>query len=503
MSKLWRAIQAVADNSHSKPALIGMNKAYSYSELVVSVKRLAKELSGFKNQVLALYIDNCPEWIMIDLACQLAGITLLPLPQFFSDQQLTHAVMQAGARAVIHSNGDRLSSLFNVDESVCMHSGFVVSTLPSASVALPKQTAKITFTSGSTGEPKGVCLSNNQQLLVAQALKKVVNLGAKKHLSLLPFSTLLENVAGVYLTLLSAGSVLALTQKSMGFTGSSGLNIEAFLNTLRAHQPSSLIVLPELLLALIKSIEKGWRLPASLEFIAVGGSNVSLALLNKAKRLGLPVYEGYGLSECSSVVSLNNQKNLKVGSVGKPLTHVSVQINKGEVMVSGNTFLGYIDQADKWGQTLLATGDLGYLDDEGYLFINGRKKNLLISSFGRNINPEWVEGCALSNGLLKQCVVVGDAKPYCTALLYQANPLTGVSQIKQWIDTVNGSLPDYAQIKKWLILDKPFSVEAGLLTANGRPKRRAILKAYQHRIDAIYGVELYTSHIKRRVTDVF
>jgi len=196
-------------------------------------------------------------------------------------------------------------------------------------------------------------------------------------LSILPFSTLLENVAGVYLTLLSAGSVVALSQKSLGFNGSSDLNIETLLSTISAHQPNSLIVLPELLLALIKSIENGWQPPSSLEFIAVGGSKVSSALLNRAKQLELAVYEGYGLSECSSVVSLNTQENLKIGSVGKPLKHVSIQIDKGEVFISGSTSLGYVNQQETWGQEFLVTGDWGYLEDEGDLFIHGRKMNLL------------------------------------------------------------------------------------------------------------------------------
>lgn len=489
---MWSHIQKIAGQSGHDVALVGLNKTYSYSELVSSVLRLADQLSEFENQVLAIYVENCPEWVVIDLACQVVGIKLLPLPSFFSDSQLTHAVKEASAGVVIHASGDRVENLLNLQNRFDLYDGITVSTTQYSCVLLPKLTAKITFTSGSTGEPKGVCLSNAQQLSVANALKDVVNLTAKKHLSLLPFSTLLENVAGVYLTLLSTGTVLALPQSSMGFNGSSGLNMADLLNTINEYQPNSLIVLPELLLALVKSIQSGWLPPSSLEFIAIGGSKVSIELLNKAKQLGLPVFEGYGLSECSSVVSLNTQEHIKAGSVGQPLKHVSIGINKGEVFVSGNTFLGYVAQPETWGQALLPTGDLGYLDEEGYLFINGRKKNLLISSFGRNINPEWVESCALSNGLLKQCVVTGDAKPFCTALIYPANPFFDKADIQQWLDKVNSKLPDYAQIKKWLLLSEPLSVDSGLFTANGRPKRKAILNAYQWQLDALYEVDLLT-----------
>ena len=224
----------------------------------------------------------------------MAGIKLLPLPAFFSDLQLRHAVMEAGAKVVIHLHGDRLSGVLELQYNSDIYRKFTISTMVVNPSKLPDKTAKITFTSGSTGEPKGVCLSNSHQLSVATALQSLVSLKANKHLALLPFSTLLENVAGVYLTLLSGGSVLALSQQTMGFNGSSGLDIKTLLRTIETHQPNSLIVLPELLLALAKSIENGWQPPPSLEFIAVGGSKLSPALLNRAKQLGLPVYEGYG-----------------------------------------------------------------------------------------------------------------------------------------------------------------------------------------------------------------
>ncbi|MDF1690532.1 MAG: AMP-binding protein [Cycloclasticus sp.] len=490
---MWSHIKKNAKHTGNDVALIGDKQAYTYGELVLAVRHVAEQLAEFKHQVLALYVENCPEWVVVDLACEKADIILLPLPSFFSDLQLIHAMKEAGASVVIHAQDDRMSSLLDLHRRVDICDKFILSTTSIAPVSLPDQTTKITYTSGSTGDPKGVCLSKEQQLSVASALKDVVGLQAKKHLALLPFSTLLENVAGVYLTLLSAGAVLVLPQNSMGFNGSSGLNIEALLNTLSEHQPNSLIVLPELLLALIKSIENGWQPPSSLEFIAVGGSKVSPVLLKRAKQLGLPVYEGYGLSECSSVVSLNAQENLKIGSVGKPLKHVSVQVDNGEVLISGNTFLGYVNQPRTWGQKILATGDLGYVDDDGYLFIDGRKKNLLISSFGRNINPEWVESCVLSDSLFKQCVVFGDARPFCTALIYPTNlPMDG-TEIQQCIDSINVTLPDYAQIKKWHVLDAPLTVEAGLLTANGRPKRHVILHAYKPQLEKLYDIELQTA----------
>ncbi len=133
------------------------------------------------------------------------------------------------------------------------------------------------------------------------------------------------------------------------------------------------------------------------------------------------------------------------------------------------------------------------MDDEGYLFINGRKKNLIISSFGRNINPEWVESSVLSNVLIKQCVVFGDAKPFCTAVIYLADKTSSDDDIQAWINAVNQTLPDYAQVTRWIRLEEPLSVKLGLLTANGRPKREAVLQTFYDALEALYSDELLAS----------
>jgi long-subunit acyl-CoA synthetase (AMP-forming) len=490
---LWSQVQKVAQQSENKLALVGDSRAYTYKQLIDVVNHVADELQSVRHRVVALYADNCPEWVIVDLACQLAGITLLPLPSFFSDHQLNHAVAQAGASAVIHVNDDRMSQLLVQTNTFGVCERFVLSKTSIKETRIPDKASKITFTSGSTGEPKGVCLSKAQQFSVADQLNKVLKLASNKHLSLLPFSTLLENVAGVYLTFLAGGTVLALPKETLGFNGSSGFNINDLLASISHHQPSSLILLPELLTALVTSVENGWKPPKTLEFIAVGGSKVFPELLKQAQQVGLPVYEGYGLSECASVVSLNVENNTKVGSVGRPLGHLSVVIENNEVMVSGNTFLGYVNEPESWNLSTVTTGDLGHLDDEGYLFINGRKKNLIISSFGRNINPEWVESSVLSNVLIKQCVVFGDAKPFCTAVIYLADKTSSDDDIQAWINAVNQTLPDYAQVTRWIRLEEPLSVKLGLLTANGRPKREAVLQTFYDALEALYSDELLAS----------
>jgi len=484
---IWKQIQHIALQKPDDIALIGKYKTYSYSQLVSVVYSVCLSLQIYQKKVLALYCDNCPMWIIIDLACQKNDISLIPLPHFFSDQQLHFATQQAGACAVLHPHSERISTLFQHTSKTPLFGDFITSeVVPKKAVELPQGTSKITFTSGSTGHPKGVCLSNQNQLSVAQSLQTALKLNTGKHLSVLPFSTLLENTAGAYATFLAGGSVVALPQKELGFNGSSNFELDKFLQTISTTMPTSMILLPELLLALIGAIKMGWIMPSSIQLIAIGGSKVAPRLLQEASELSLPVYEGYGLSECSSVISLNTPDNYRLGCVGKPLKHVQVDIKENEIIVANNAFLGYTNEPTSWYQEHVRTGDLGYLDEQGFLHIYGRKKNVIISSFGRNINPEWVESVMLSNPILKQCIIAGDQKPYCVALLYPRDSKTTDACIQTWVSLANKTLPDYAQIQRWLRLPEPLSVESEQLTSNGRPIRTAILQQHQSSIESLY-----------------
>jgi long-subunit acyl-CoA synthetase (AMP-forming) len=148
--------------------------------------------------------------------------------------------------------------------------------------------------------------------------------------------------------------------------------------------------------------------------------------------------------------------------------------------------LGYVGESASWYPAEILTGDLGYFDDRGFLHINGRRKNLLISSYGRNISPEWVESELLSSPVLAEAVVYGDARPWCVALLRPRLPETPDYLLHVAVSAANAQLPDYAQVKHFLRLDKPLAEIAGLLTENGRPRRDRIEQHYQQQIDALY-----------------
>lgn len=444
---------------------------------------------------VALLGNNSIEWALVDLACREAAICLLPLPEFFSNSQRRHAINASGVEVVITDDSKLLKAWDKENcEPLALLGEWRLSLCylnqKSQSAMLPNGTGKITFTSGSTGEPKGVCLSHEQLIRQAGILSSMIAIDAPRHLCVLPLSTLLENVAGLYAPILARGEVIIPSQEELGFEGSSLVDTQKLLATIQIVQPNSIILIPQLLLLLVNAIKQGWEFPASLKFVAVGGSKIAADLLKEARGFGIPVYEGYGLSECASVVSLNTPDAEKTGSCGKPLSGLTVSIHESEIVVSGTTMLGYVNEPSSWNKNEILTGDLGHLDQNGFLHISGRKKNLLISSYGRNISPEWVESELLANPLLLEAVLVGDAKPYCSALLFPRSSNTSDSEIQAHLDHINSCLPDYARVITWHRLPEPLHNQPKFMTDNGRPRREAINKAFRSEIDALYTNDL-------------
>ncbi len=469
------------------------NSALRFDELMQLCEQLSNSLKAHHIERLALHADNSIHWMVVDLACQLASVCLIPLPTFFTPQQLKNVMSSTPVDALICEQQESFSWLSsdtkNSSKLLNNHYNLLILNKNESSYLLPDNTQKITFTSGSTGSPKGVCLSNEQLLLQAQALADRVGLNQPRHLCLLPLSTLLENVAGIYSTLLAQGEVMLPGLAEIGFQGSSSLSTERFISVITRYTPDSIIVTPQLLLVLISAVELGWKVPESLKFVAVGGARVSPQLLVRAHELNIPVYEGYGLSECASVVSLNTPQNNDQHSCGRPLPHLDISIENDEVVVSGNAMLGYANDPYSWSQPRIHTGDMGYLTEQGNLVITGRRKNLLISSYGRNINPEWVESELLTHPQIAECVVFGDARPYCIALISTRGNIPA-QQLAQLIEATNRRLPDYARILNWQQLDSPLSQQKNLLTDNGRPRRAAIFEHYAKLIDSLYPHDL-------------
>jgi long-subunit acyl-CoA synthetase (AMP-forming) len=458
--------------------------------LVSNASNVRECLCNFGIQRLGLLAGNSAAWIVADIACLADDICLLPMPGFFSNAQLKHSLMTAGIDAILTDDPDRVIQIAGGPQMVREGESLLGLTLLHLDVEqtanLPAGTQKITFTSGSTGKPRGVCLSADNQLRVAEALARRLPFKAPQHLCILPLSTLLENVAGVYYPLIVGGTITVPDQPAKGISVTTGPDMLTMLGAIARHRPTSMILLPQMLVGLLAALDDGWKAPEELEFLAVGGAKVSSSLITRAREQGLPVYEGYGLSETGSVACLNSPDDDRIGSVGKPLPHLKLQIKSGEICISGNTFLGYAGQPESWFKNSVATGDLGSLDEDGFLHLKGRRKNVLISDMGRNISPEWIESELLTYPAIAQCVVFGDARPYCSALIAGADSSVDDAQIQKILDEVNEHLPGYAQVLRWHRLQHPLSAKDGLYTDNGRPNRPHIAQRFSKTIDSLY-----------------
>ena len=488
MSILLEVLNQHAVNNPDSIALCSAQEALSYAELQIKVTSTKDELNAQDISVLGLLADNGIPWALSDLASMAANIPLVPIPLFFSPQQILHVINDTGMDTLLTDQPAFLITLLQVTGIDSKVAGKVaeltlIRLFGMAKKSLPSGTSKITYTSGTTGEPKGVCLNIAQMEIVAASLRDASQAKVTdRHLCLTPLSTLLENIAGLHTPLLSGASSYLLPLAQVGLNGASALDAGRMLQALHETKASSAIMAPQMLQAIVALGESGIAMPKNLRFIAVGGAPVSPQLLGNAYRLGLPIYEGYGLSECASVLALNTPCGIRPGSVGRPLPHASITIAEdGEILVKGTTFLGYLGQ-DK-SQQPLRTGDLGYMDSEGYLHLTGRKKSMFITSFGRNVAPEWVERELTIHPAIAQAVVFGEARPWNIAVIVaHGSP----SEVELAISATNRLLPDYAQIREWIAAIAPFCTKNLQMTANSKLRRDEVWKVYQPVIDALY-----------------
>ena len=206
-----------------------------------------------------------------------------------------------------------------------------------------------------------------------------------------------------------------------------------------------------------------------LKIIFTGGAHLEPYYIDEFEKLGVTVLEGYGMSECSPVITSNTPDNFKKGSIGKPLDNVEISFENGEILVKGSSVMkGYYKMEEETAKALkdgwLHTGDKGYLDEDGYLYINGRVKNLIILSNGENVSPEEIENKLSLNPLVAEIIVSGEnngltASIYPDMELVQKDCLSEdevKASLQTLIDHYNSNQPTYRHITKIIIRDEPF-----------------------------------------------
>ena len=495
MKNFQKSFEYHLNRQPDSTAILNSGHSISYDELANEIKAVCKYFDENQIERLAIAVTNSPAYICIDLASVFLQTVNIVVPHFFTKEQVMHLLDNSGADAAIvdtevHFGAKFYNKVIQSSQQINIFgkTHWLIKFKPVRhQKMLPADTLKISYTSGTTGQPKGVVICSPEVDKVVFSLLTRLNASAEdRHISVLPYSLLLENIAGIYTVLAAGGLCIVPSLAELGFSGSSSMDISKFIKTVVDYQPTTMITVPQLAKAFVIGTEQSGIKHKSLRFIAVGGAPLSDSITKKAQQMGLPLHQGYGLTESCSVVSLNTDQENKHGSVGKPLDHVVVTISDdGEIQVSGALCAGYIDNDTGQHHKSWKTGDLGYLDEDGFLYITGRKRTSFCTAYGRNVSPEWVESELIAHPIINQAVIYGEGKTFNIAIVDTRGPVSD-DELDIAVATTNKRLPDYAQIGRYIKADESYSVANGQLSISGIIQRTRIINDYRNKIDCLY-----------------
>jgi long-subunit acyl-CoA synthetase (AMP-forming) len=471
MLEIYQAFRRHASGDGGRIVFSDAAGRLSRNELLGRAGALHRSLPPGASRI-GILAQNGVDWAVAQFMGVAAGKTIVPLPPFFSPEQLGHIIRDAGVELILCSDALR---------AMAAASGAATQSIASPEASEPIDFidgfTQIIYTSGSTGHPKGVRLGGRQISWSTQALAEASGAHEEDfYLSIMPLPLLLETISAVFLPLSVGGRAHFPPESANVLGGGPPPDIASLFEKTR---PTSSVLAPQLLGLWAQQLSaSGRRAPDSLRFVAVGGAPTPKALIDAAWMLKIPVYEGYGLSECCSVVAVNRPDARKTGTVGRPLAGLKLAIDGGEIIVEGpsvmEAYLGGPDVGTVW-----RTGDLGALDAEGYLTVYGRKDNLLVTSLGRNVSPEWIETMLLADPRIGLCMVFGHGAPHLTALIAPSAAGAGWfakarrDQILELVARLCAAAPNYAAPQEVALASPAQLIELGLLTPNGRFRRKA------------------------------
>ena len=485
-----------------------------------------------------LVSENRYEWILVDLAIQLLGAIHVPVHAPLTGHQIAYQVNDSAAVMAIVSGHEQASKLDNVElsDQLVLMSFDTVSTdrtyedLPGTAENVPDEVgdaimqervddpldttsvATILYTSGTTGEPKGVMLSHHN--LVCNTLSSMENFDASGddvHLNFLPLSHIFARTCDYY-AWIATSNRLVLAQSR-----------DTIIEDCHAMKPTQMNGVPYFFDKLHRVLKEQGREdePGSLRDLLggnmvrcnSGGAALAEHVYDFFTGQGLYLLQGYGLTETSPVISMSNEQNSRRGASGRPLRDVEVAITEeGEIITRGpHVMIGYYKNEAATAEAIrddwFYTGDLGHLDEDNFVYITGRKKELIVTAGGKNIAPVLLESLMTEDLLMEQAVVIGSERKFLTALVVVARePLEKYLQEQQvelsWPDALEDprveqllreridrqleNLSPYEQVGKFALLAEPFSLEREEMTAKLSLRRDVIMKNQAAVIEAMY-----------------
>ncbi len=371
--------------------------------------------------------------------------------------------------------------------------------------------ATIRYTSGTTGKPSGVTFTHGNLRWMAEYVASMPPWKERTklvtYLSFLPMNHVIEGILGIYAPYYAPASLKLYFLE----------NFQDLEKTLPKVRPTIFFSVPRFYEKVWSRIKKSWWGNQYLNVnngaiknilrkilrrsvlkqtgldecaqLIVGSAPISIDLLMSFRDLGIEIHNAYGLTE-APLVTINRLGSNRIGTVGEPLPETDIKIVDGEVLVRGPQVTpGYFNDKNRndlnFQNHWLLTGDYGYENEEGSLVITGRKKELIVNSYGKTISPLKIEGMLKHINGVSEVMLIGDEKPYCTSLIW-VDETINPEELSFRIEKINSKLSHPEKIKRWAILKNDLTIENGELTANLKLKRANILKRYQNLIKFIY-----------------
>jgi long-chain acyl-CoA synthetase len=420
MAYLPEVFEKAAKASASRIAVVEDAKYWTFAELSDEVNRLATFLmEQVKGDTVGVLLLNSQKYVATMLAIWKAGKTAVPLNYLLPPAELGFIIRDSGMSAMVSSQffNQALASIRPLfgDKGVILmadDAGFASSAIPEKSPDSYRDPALYLYTSGTTGRPKGVVLTHDNLIANVESCQKAGDFDHRDgFLCLLPFFHTYA-ITGTLLLPLLNGSKMVLVDR---------FQPTKVLGLIQEHKISVFLAIPSMYRVLAAT--EGDFDVSSIRFPISGGEPLPLSTLEAfEKRFRVPIFEGYGQTEAAPVVTLNRPGNRKPGTIGPALPGVEVEIwddqsrvlpagEVGEIMVRGrNVMKGYHRLPDETARTItdnwLHTGDLGRLDEDGFVTITGRKKDLIISA-GENIYPREIEEALALHPKVKEVAVIG------------------------------------------------------------------------------------------------
>lgn len=495
--------------------------------------------------------ENRPEWVLLDLAALSIGAVTVPIYTSLSSAEIQHILADAGVNTLAVSQKTFLEKVILIQKDLPALARIVVfeaqalasqsdlsiplflikdwekdrisdQLMEMRSAVQPDSLASIIYTSGTTGAPKGVMLTHDnfiQNLIRCRAALQMSS--SDVHLSFLPLSHVFERTAGYYLmvtigaTIAYAESLDTVIHNLAEVRPTFILGVPRFYEKIRDRVLESLSQASPFKKKILKTAVGQWlarrqfkkRLGGRVRFCVSGGAPLARDIAEFFYRLGIMIYEGYGLTETSPVISVNRQGRWRFGTIGIPLDGIEVKIAPdGEILTKGPCVMkGYWNKPDATRDAIkdgwFHTGDLGLIDQDGFLAITGRKKELIVTSNGKKVSPRAIEERMEKDIYIQRCVLFGEGKKCVTALIVprkeklleyatiekiafkEYSDLLRDDKIRgffeQRVEEASADLASFEKIKYFGLLENDFSQNAGELTPTLKVKRDVVWARYK------------------------